>query len=214
MLQDIKKILLAIKLSPKEVDVLYLLLQYSPMKVADLAQKTRLNRTTIYGILKKLSTRGLVSSRERFGITEFISIDPVLLPSFLEQQREVLRTLQDEIKPLLSELSEARDNIRGLPKFQIFEGWDGLKQAYEDTLENNIGGVIWDFTSPGIIYENLDNVFMEYYMSKRAKLGIKCIQVASSDSWSKKTVDEDKKFLRHTMLIPPQFQFYTEFIIY
>jgi DNA-binding MarR family transcriptional regulator len=214
MLQNLKKLLSGIGLAEKETEVLFILLQHDAMKASDLARKTQLNRTTLYGILKALTNRGLVSSRERFGVTEYLSLDPSLLPSFLEQQREKLRSQQEEIQQMLPELSKMRDVKRGIPKFQFFEGWDGLKQAYEDTLENNKGKKIWDFTGPEIISANLDPVFLEYYMQKRAKLGIVCEQVAPEGPVALQTVALDEKYLRHTLLIPKEFGMETEFILY
>ena len=104
MLQNLKKVLVEMGLSEKESLVLFILLQQESVKAADLARKTKLNRTTLYGVLKSLITQGLVTTREQFGITEYTSIDPALLPAFLEQKRESLRVQQTAISSLVPDL--------------------------------------------------------------------------------------------------------------
>ena len=214
MLQNLKKVLVEMGLSEKESLVLFILLQQESVKAADLARKTKLNRTTLYGVLKSLIAQGLVTTREQFGITEYTSIDPALLPAFLEQKRESLRVQQTAISSLVPDLEKIRDVKRGLPRFQFFEGWEGLKQAYEDTLENNKEKIIWDFTGPQIIVQNLDPVFLAYYMNKRTQLGITCIQIAPDNAATQQTVAEDKKYLRETFVMPAEYEMQTEFVMY
>ncbi|MCX6780672.1 MAG: helix-turn-helix domain-containing protein [Candidatus Magasanikbacteria bacterium] len=214
MLENLKKILVEIGLPEKEAQVLFVLIQHETLKASDLARKTRLNRTTLYGILKSLTALGLVTTHEQFGITVYSSIDPALLPAFLEQKREALRVQQTAISELLGDIQKVRDTKRGLPRLQFFEGWEGLKQAYEDTLEHNKEKIIWDFTGTQSIAQNLDPIFLEYYMSKRARLGIKCIQVAPDNAVTQKTIEEDKKYLRETFVIPTEYEMQTEFVMY
>jgi len=213
MLNKLKKTLEDIGLSPKEADVLFLLLQYESLRVSLISRKTKLNRTTLYGIIKGLVAKGLVSSFQQAGTTEYKSIDPNLLPEYVEQQRLVLAQKKDDLKKALPDIKKMRDSKDSLPRVYFFEGEDGIKQAYEDTLENNKGKIMFDFTGPDSIVETMGKEYIEYYVQKRAKMGIRCVQIAPDSEFSKITQSLDQKYLRETNLIS-DCTFDTEMVMY
>src|SRR3989338_2244798 len=90
----IKKALESIGLGDKETRVLLVLLENGPMFAAAVARAAKLNRTTTYGILKELASKGLVSSSSG-AATKYQSIAPELLPAYIERRGNELLEIKN-----------------------------------------------------------------------------------------------------------------------
>lgn len=214
MINNLHKILLNIGLNEKEAEVLGYLFQCESSKVSDIARSCHLNRTTTYVVLKLLVKNGLVSSITQYGITEFQAIEPNLLLSYIDRQKASLEQKKKEIENVLPQLNKVRDNLDAIPKVSFYEGVEGVKQAYEDTLDNNKSKIIYVFSGPDIVFKEMGMNYVNYYVEKRTRLGIKSFQVAPDTAWGKYIKENDKNYLRLTKLIPAQFSFDTEMVIY
>lgn len=214
MMNKIYKVLLNIGLNEKEAGVLTFLFQCETSKVSNIARSCHFNRTTTYVVLKSLIKTGLVSSITKYGITEFQAIEPNLLLSYIDRQKELLEQKKLEIENVLPQLNNVRNNLDVLPKVYFYEGVEGVKQAYEDTLDNNKSKIIYVFSGPDIVFKEMGLDYVNYYVGKRTRLGIKSFQIAPDTSWGKYIKENDKNYLRLTKLIPEQFSFDTEMVIY
>lgn len=214
MINKIKNILLGVGLNEKEADVLEYLFKSESSKVSNIAINCHLNRTTTYVILKSLIKKGLVSSSMKFGVTEFQAIEPNLLLSYIERQKELLDQKKTEIENILPELNNVRENLDVLPKVSFYQGDEGVKQAYEDTLDNNKSKKIYVFSGPDVVFKEMGKDYVDYYVNKRTRLGIQSFQIAPDTTWGKFIKENDEKYIRITKLIPAQFSFDTEMVIY
>jgi len=186
MIPSLKKVLETIGLNKNELAVLLVLLENGPMLVSSIAKAAKLNRSTTYGVLKLLSDKGLVSSINKTGVVRYQSIAPEQLPGFIERQRDALAETKQKIVALVPQLNLLRTKGKVLPRVQFFEGKEGVKQAYEDTIENNAG----------------------------VKFGVKCIDLAPESEWARKIQANDTKHLRTTKFIPSQYGFDAELALY
>jgi len=211
---QLKKAFESIGLAGKEIQILEVLLQNGPMLAAAVAKTAKLNRTTTYGILKELSDKGLVSSAKHQGVLKYQSIAPELLPGYIERRGQELLDMKNEVLEMVPQLKLMRAKGRVLPKVQFFEGTEGLKQAYEDTLENNSEKKLRDITGIDAVVTKLDQKFVTYYLEKRARLGIECIDVVPATELAKKGSAADAEYLRETKFIPAKYNFDGEISIY
>lgn len=214
MMPELHRVLSRIGLGDKEIRMLSALLENGPMYAAALAKAARINRTTAYGVLKELSERGLVSSSERSGILLYESIAPEMLPSYIERRREELAETKREFESVIPQIKLLRKNTRILPKVRYFEGEEGLKQAYEDTLENNTEKKLRDITGVDAVYRRLGEKWVNYYLQKRTRLGIACVDLAPETDWARESRRHDKKYMRTTKFIPRQYAFDAEIGVY
>lgn len=214
MLNKIKNVLLNIGLNKKEADILDYLFKCESARVSSIAKQCHLNRTTVYVVLKGLVQEGLVSSFVKYGITEFQAIEPELLISYIDRQKEILENKKTKIKEILPQLSYVRKSLDAIPRVSFFEGVEGVKQAYEDTLDNNKSKVIYVFSGPDVVFKEMGMDYINYYVKKRTRLGIKSYQIAPDTSWGKYIKENDKNHIRITKLIPEQFSFDTEMVMY
>lgn len=198
-------------LTANEEKVLLTLLGAASLRVTDIARLTKLNRTTIYGILETLIAGGLVTSFERRGkILEYQSLDPHQLIEHIERKRTQLASAADELRKQLPHLIKERTGAGGYPKTQFFQGIEGVKEAYEDSLVNNKGKIIYDISGTDAVYQRMGEDWVHYYISKRRDLGIDCQVIAPDTEWSHKSKEIDKYFRRVTKLMPKEFGFDTE----
>jgi sugar-specific transcriptional regulator TrmB len=200
--------------SPKEAQVLDVLLRSEPLRAQEIADRTDINRTTVYSVLKELQASGLVHAVEEYGVAKFGSIAPDQLPSYLARKRSLLETYETQIETLVPQLMDAQSGRHAFPKVSFFQGVEGVKQAYEDTLEHNKEGAIYVFSGPDIVFEQLGKEYVAYYTNKRTKLGIKSYQVAPDTTWGRFIKEKDAMFIRNTMIIPAEFSFDTEMVMY
>lgn len=198
-------------LGDKERAVMLVLLQNGPLLVASVARIAKLNRTTTYGILKELAEKGLASSSTQGKVIRYQSIEPDLLPGYIERHAKELEESKTRVQELVPQIKLLRSKGKVLPKIQFFEGKEGVEQAYEDTIENNKGKKIWAFTGS---YKNLGQKFVDYYVNKRTKLGVEAKYLIPKTEWGIEAKREDEKWLRHAKFIPPEYTFDTEIVMY
>ena len=203
-----------IGLSDKEGLVLGILLERGPMLAAALAKLTKLNRTTVYWVLAELAEKGLVSSVNKKGMaTRYQSIEPEALPSYVERRRDSLAKSKERLEAMAPKLRVAQGH-KPFPKVQFFEGKEGVMQAYEDTLVNNKGKILYDITGVDAAYKNVDPAFVDYYLNKRRELGVRARVVMPKTEYGLHAASEDEKYLRTTHFLPPTVNFDSEISIY
>lgn len=214
MIPILKKNLEAVGLHKNEVSILLVLLENSPMLVSRIARGAKLNRTTTYGVLKMLSEKGLASSARKQGALRYQSIPPDQLPSYIERRREMLAETKKQIAEMIPQLNLIRSKGKTLPRVQFFEGEEGVKQAYEDTLENNREKKLLDITGVDAVFKHFGEKWVRYYLEKRKRLDITCIDLAPESAWAHKSREEDKKYLRETKFLPARYAFDAELSLY
>ena len=121
--------------SDKEAQVYLALLGLGSSPVSVIAKRAGINRSTAYVILESLLGRGLVSITKRGSLKLFNSTPPERLIQYLEGMAKRYTGLADTARDILPKLKAPRRSIRSVkPKVQIFEGTEGIKTVYEDTL--------------------------------------------------------------------------------
>lgn len=211
---ELQNALEKIGLSDKEIRILLVLLGSGSMFVAAIAKVAKLNRTTAYGILKELTDRGLVSTIKKEGAVQYQSIEPDLLPGYIERRGNELLATKEIVTKLVPQLKLVRAKRRALPKIKFFEGKEGVEQAYEDTLENNQEKQLYEITGIDGVYTKLDPKFVRYYLDKRTRLGITSTYITPDTEIARRESITDEKYIRKAKFIPKQFGFNAEIALY
>lgn len=214
MLPPLKKALETIGLNKNEVAVLLVLLERGPSLVSAIAKAASLNRSTTYGVLKLLSDKGLASSVKKEGVVRYQSIAPDQLPGYIERRRDVLAETKQQVAELVPQLKLLRSKGKTLPKIQFFEGVEGVKQAYEDTLENNKEKFIKAISGIGAAIDRLGEDWANYYWRRRVELNVGAVVLAPDSEWAQKIKLNDQKHLRTTKFLPAQYGFAAELSLY
>ena len=214
--QNLAETLSDIGLSSSEAKVFTFLLQFQgTQRVSTIARQTRLNRTTLYGILKVLLERGLVSSVEERGVLTYRSIEPASLLEHIERLREKLSQSARKVTSTVSFIEKVRSQSLGsFPSIQLFDGIEGIKQAYGDTITHNPSKEVYGFTGTQAIYDAFDVEWVRAYLVRRTKAGLKWRTIATNSPQSFSLKERDKTESRVTKILPKGYEFEIEIATY
>jgi len=204
MSKELLPVLTNIGLTDKEAKVYLSLIELGTSVVSNIANKAKINRVTTYDILEKLKEKGLVSSFSKQKISYFSPADPEIVASNYEQRSKALLQAVPSLKRLRGETAH--------PRIQYFEGLEGIKAIYTDTLTAKTE--ILNFSNS----EEIRKIWPTYdkdYVSKRAKKKIFLKGIITNDEAGKKVKSEDALYHREMRLIPKdQYNFTNEINIY
>lgn len=203
-----EKAILRAGLNEKQARVYLACLELGKAKVPEIARKAEVKRTTAYGILDELTRWGLVSHVFRGRLKFFTAQDPRTLVDLLESNKKAV----EHILPGLTALF-ATHHLR--PRLQFFEGREGIKRIYEDTLMCRSKKILQivrvrDFIDfPG-------GDFSKEYIRRRAEAGITAyaLHPKSGDMHDATYGEESERWKRHVRYLPPSMFYASMIMIY
>lgn len=193
-----------IGLNEKEARVYLACLELGSSAVAQIARRARVNRVTAYDVLEKLMKKGMVNTFLKAGTRFYDATDPQMIAAeFKRRQHDFLKAVPD--------LRRLRgDAIH--PRIRYFEGLDGIKAIYEDTLSSKTE--ILNYSNSKAIRDHWPQ-YDEEYVLERVKHKIYLKGIAPADEQGAWVHEHDKKYLREIRLVPTtKFTFTNEINIY
>lgn len=146
-------------LNEKEAKVYLALLELGEAKAHKIAHKTGILRPTVYDVLEKLAEQGIVGSYEKRKVMYFVASDPeVIKRKLLEKQRV--------FENLLPELKSVYNTLKAKPKIMFFEGVEGMKTVFENTLTAR-NKMLRGILSMEDLYKVPGKKFMDDYVKRR-----------------------------------------------
>lgn len=202
-----------IGLTATEARLYELLLKLGEVSAGRLIAETSLKRPTVYKSLYTLERKGLVKKQEKGKIIHFRPEPPTSLLSLAEEQYKTLERAKKDLQSLLPQLTSTYTLAVEKPVMRLFEGVDGLKDIYEDTLTE--AKPIYAVLQTAEVEPHLYKWLTTTYVKKRAKLGISAQVIVASGKWSKDYITRDKEEGRATRMVPSEtFPFQHEVLIY
>lgn len=126
-MKNLQKELQKFNLSENEAKLYIALLELGETSIQRISKKSKISRTTTYSIIESLQKKGLIISTKRQKRTFYYAENPKKLELILEEK---LNSLKNLIPSILS-ISNLIDRK---PKIKFFEGEEGIKNIYRDTL--------------------------------------------------------------------------------
>jgi len=209
---ELKKLLLEIGFSTKEADVYLAILILGRGTASKIAREAHILRTTVYEILSSLFNKGLVTLSGREPKQEYVAESPDRLQEYItEQLKKKQKDLKQTENILIPQLKSIH-NIDNRPKVMFYEGIEGIKKVYEDTLTST--EPIRAYASVGDMHAGLPGYFPEYYKRRTEKgIAIRAIVPKTKTALERKNLDD--KEMRETALVPKEsFNFHPEINIY
>lgn len=183
---SLQKTLIDIGLSESEASVYLASLSLGPATMLQISKASEVKRATAYSIIDSLSQKGIMRIEPR-GFKRVFAAEP---PEKLEA---LLTARHEQLKNILPELS-ALYNLKGGEGFiKYYEGLPAVKGVYEDLLRDIRSGEDYLVVGAQKAWHELDPVFFQNFIERRAKLPIK-IRLLFEDS---KISQEHKKFERN-----------------
>lgn len=201
---NLKQTLEKFGLSPNESACYLAALELGSASVQKIAKKSEVKRTTVYTVLEELIKKGLIAKSEAKGKTVYVAEDPNYL---IRREEERKRELVDAIPELKSiyNLSESK------PSVKFYEGVEGLKTIYDDTLKE--GRDIVAFSDFEHMIKTMSLDWMVDYADRRAKNGIKFRGITRASAGLDQISPYDTRQKRELKILP-QGNFSTEINIY
>lgn len=197
-------ILKNIGLNDKEARIYLSALELGTSVVSNVAKKAEMNRVTAYDILEKLMKKGFVNSFMKFNIRHYTATDPELIINEIINKTTHFKESLPALKRLKGETTH--------PKVQYFEGLEGIKAIYADTL--NSKSEILNFANS----QEIRRIWPEYddeYVAKRVEKQIYLRGIAPQDEYGMLVHSHDGETFREIRLIPKdKYNFTNEINIY
>lgn len=198
-------------LSRQEAAVYMESLQSGPVSVTKLANLTAINRVEMYGLIERLSQKGLVREMSGKKIKVIEARHPRELEHLLAQQRRKLKKIELKLEDALPQLAGLYKKSAFRPTIHFYEGIKGLESIHIDIIETLKDcepekRVMYSYSNPAILverfeeYRNRDDGFIE----QRQRYGISNKVIAPDNAYNRELHTKDKSELRDMILVPSE----------
>lgn len=202
---QISEQLLQFDLNKSQAEVYLALLELGQTTVIKLSKKTGIKRTTIYEVLAELEKKHLVAQTKKGTKRLFIAEEPENLERILEEKKTKLEKLMPILKSLTNTTGEK-------PVIRYYEGLEGIKDVYRDTLKYK--GELVAYVTENI-FTNLGQDFADEYVEKRVKAQITGRVIGPNTQEIIEYKKTDQKNLKETRIVDKEkFPFSIEMNIY
>ncbi|MEK7460679.1 MAG: helix-turn-helix domain-containing protein [Patescibacteria group bacterium] len=211
---ELDALLRSLDLNDNQIRVYIALLQLGTADIQTVARKSAVKRTTAYSILDTLIQRGFVAFNQKGAHRQYFAEDPHKLPSLLQEQIRQIETRQQRIKTALPELASIYNAHGTKPKIRFYDGIEGIKQVFEETLQVPAGTETFAYSSAESIHEYLKD-YVPNYLARRIRAGITQRALAEDSPIAREHLKNDVLELRQTILLPKElFPFSNEINIF
>ena len=205
MAKDIIHILQAVGLDAKQSQLYVAGLQLGTAPASDYAKSAGLNRISAYNLLEELVHRGYFTVVKKVRAKWYAPVAPEFVALEARKSAEAL----ERVLPELRSLQGAKYRQ---PRVRFFEGWEGVRHVYEDTL--TASSELLNFANSAVV-RKFWPMYDEEYVEERVKRGIHLRGIAPDDATGKHVHGEDRERLREIRLVPASdFDFTNEINIY
>ncbi len=166
--QQIKRI----GLSEKAAHIYAAILDVGIAFPAQIAQKTKLNRSTVYKILTDLSVKGLVTELERNKKLCYQAERPQRLVRFAQTQIILAEERLEHAKKLLPDVEALFINTPHKPRVRFFEGLKGVLTVYEDHITETEPYEMLGYSNVEELMKILPSTFAKRYVKAKERIGI------------------------------------------
>jgi sugar-specific transcriptional regulator TrmB len=168
-------------------------LQLGPSPVWDIAKLSGIKRSTCYLILDELKTEGIAA----------VSYDGIRKIFTVISPRQLIDNLKNKYQSLeniLPQLETIGSNVPNKPKIRIYEGVEGIRQAYQLSLELPENSEFLIYGNPDVL--NSYPQMIKRYLQMRVARKIRVMAIIPDSASSKEVLERDQKELRLTRLLP------------
>ncbi len=205
MAKVVQHILEAVGLDGKQSQLYLAGLQLGTAPASDYAKATGINRITSYNLLEELVHRGYFTMVRKVRAKWYAPVAPEYVALEARKSAEALERA-------LPELRSMQGSTYRSPRVRFFEGLEGVRHVYEDTLRAETE--LLNFANSAVVRKVWPLYDMEY-VDERVKKGIRLRGISPDDNAGQRVHGEDVDKLREIRLVPAKdFDFTNEINIY
>lgn len=210
----------SVGLSEKAAIVYAAVLELGVAYPSKVAERTKLNRTTVYHILTDLAVKGLVTEIERKNKLCYQIERPERLVRFAKTQIRLAEERAERAQKMLPDIEGLYALTPNKPRVRFFEGLEGVLAVYEDHISGSEPYEMLGYSNVEKLMEVLPPAFVKNYVTRKEELRITTRGIFPDTDFSKNYNKEiyrgaSKKTLVEARLIPAdQFPHEVEITIY
>ena len=196
----------------KEDAVYMALLEFGQAAVSEIAKRAGVNRATCYVVLNSLLRKGFVTEAAKRGRKYFVAAPPDYLAQYAEAQSKKWRERAESARHMVVELSKRYKGSGSRPVVKYYEGVEGIKQIYEDSLTAR--DMIRSYSDVSEL-KDLMQEYAERYFRRRTKKRIYIRTIMKLSDYAIQLKRSGHRYLREGYLVPAdKFDFTLEKYIY
>lgn len=183
-----------LNLEPKEAKVYLALLELGETSIERISKRSKIKRTTVYDVINSLKEKGLIGTARKGKRILYFAEDPREIGTQLEEKKNVFESLLPGLLSIYSLIDKK-------PKVTFFEGVEGIKNVYKDTLSYPDQEILmWGATE---MFKYFDSDFSwNYYLPKRIEKKIWMRAIGPDEPIVKEIQAKDAESLRKTKTFP------------
>jgi sugar-specific transcriptional regulator TrmB len=200
-------------LTAEQAQIYESLLEHGPQSASELATSTPVKRTYAYSVCADLVKKGLIAQELRGRTTVFRALSPQQLITEAQTQKLKAELAQKELENILPTLKSKYNLAENKPVVTYFEGVEGIKKVYQDTLSEK--QPIDALVQTSEVHPEIYRWVTQEYVKARIAAGIAVRAIVASGEKTEKYTELDKKELRETKVVDStSFPFKHEINIY
>jgi HTH-type transcriptional regulator, sugar sensing transcriptional regulator len=210
--KSLKRTLLALGLSTKEINFFLNNFKLGPSSVNEVAKAAKLERSTAYLICEELLEKGLLEQDYKEYGKKIFTTEPKKLIAMLASKQRVLRRQELELEESLPDLQAIYSVSEIRPKVKVFEGNSGLLSVWKDILSTKGEILVWtNQETDRLVFGPTKHI---NFIEERVKKAIKARVLAVNNQEGRSLQKLDSQNLRETKLLKPGVNFTAETYIY
>ncbi|MEZ4104455.1 MAG: helix-turn-helix domain-containing protein [Candidatus Paceibacterota bacterium] len=158
-------------ISPEENKLYINMLSSGSVTAGDLAKQTGLPRPSVYTMLARLITKGLVTESRKDGKKFFVPIHPDKIVNLFEEKKKELELSENEFKKSLTDIRSLLSDYYVSPKLEVFDTKESLERVLKDMLlyKNIETEALWPIQT---MVDTLSPRFFDLHNRERIKRNI------------------------------------------
>jgi predicted DNA-binding transcriptional regulator len=198
-------------LSPNEAKAYLTTLQLGTAPISSIARYMKLNRVTVYSVLKNLVKKWVALEIPKKWTTYYSVISP---ENLVQKMKEKYLLFEKALPEFLAMASKFNTK----PKVQFYEGLEGLKYVYEQIIlsgsEMDKGESFLTFVGTTDIDPGLQKYLVEDFVPWRLKHKTKTKAIISKQSIKQKYSQYNKNKHEHLIIDDPIFDIANEIVVH
>lgn len=196
-----------------EIKVYIDLVAHGQSYASTVAVRTKLDRTTVYSILKKLSSQGIIVQTHIEGVNAYIALSPDVFLNKLDYKIESLQAERRLTSDFIEQISQIQQTKFDYPKIQIYEGEEAIISLYEGSLKDSDQQKA--FLTLKNIPQKLKNYLQSSYIQQKITKNVQSQVLVADSSVARKYKEKDLTSNRETKLITKYpFELHSELILF
>lgn len=182
-------------LTNKEAKVYLAVLELGETTINRAAKKSKVKRSTVYLLVESLKEKGLVSAIKRNKKLFFCAEDPRVLEKQIEEKKKAVGEAMPELLSIMNLIDKK-------PSIRYFEGSEGIKNVYLDTLDYSDQEILAWFSESFLKFDA--DFFYKKYIPARIKNKIWLRAILPDSEEMRELQKSNSQNFRKTKLIPKE----------